>query len=203
MNHNLVFGFALFAAATSVTPGPNNTLLLAAGLNYGVINNWRHIAGINVGFPVMVLAIGLGLHTLFDEWPILYSTLRIGGCGYFIYLAWRLASTPVSSKLEIPGSERSVRPIGFWSAAGFQWINPKCWVMALGACTTYLAASSTKQDLLTLAILWGVIGVPCSLVWVGFGKILSKYLQESRHIISFNRAAAVVLVASLYPLFIR
>jgi threonine/homoserine/homoserine lactone efflux protein len=202
MNNNLIFGFALFAAATSVTPGPNNTLLLAAGLNYGVKNSWRHVAGINVGFPVMVLAIGLGLHTLFDKLPILYSILRICGGGYLSYLAWRLATTPASSKLGISDSKHSMRPIGFWSAAGFQWINPKCWIMALGACTTYLAESSTKQDLIALATLWGVIGVPCSLIWVGFGRVLSRYLQEPQHIMLFNRIAAAVLIASLFPLFI-
>src|SRR5471032_283629 len=113
---DLLLGFALFALVTSVTPGPNNAMLLASGVNFGFNRSIPHILGISCGFFVLVLAVGLGLGAVFEAYPVLYSVLRYIGGAYLLYLAWKIAgSGPVSESEQGPG-----HPFGFWNAAAFQ-----------------------------------------------------------------------------------
>lgn len=107
---DLLTAFVLFAFVSSITPGPNNTMLLASGVNFGVRRSIPHALGISVGFMVMVLAVGLGLGEVFKAWPPLYTVLRYTGAVYLLYLAWKIATSgPVGT-----ASSSTRKPLGFW-----------------------------------------------------------------------------------------
>lgn len=133
LSPDLLLAFALFALVTSITPGPNNTMLLASGVNFGFNRSIPHILGISCGFFVLVLAVGLGLGAVFEAYPVLYSVLRYVGAAYLLYLAWKIARSGPMSETE----QGQGKPISYWGAAAFQWVNPKAWVMAVGAISTY------------------------------------------------------------------
>ena len=114
----------LFAIATCVTPGPNNAMIMASGLNYGIQRSLPHYLGIILGFPAMVIAVGLGLTSLFEKYAVLHLLLKAAGASYLTFLAWKIASAPVSDLSVTEG-----KPFTFLQAAAFQWVNPKAWVL--------------------------------------------------------------------------
>lgn len=202
-----VLAFALFAFVTSITPGPNNLMLLASGVNYGLRRSLPHILGIGIGFTAMVLAVGLGLAEVFDRLPWMYTVLRWVGAAYLLYLAWSIANSgpppadvdtgegaDARSTLARPG------PMSFWSAAAFQWVNPKAWVMAVGAFSTYVPAHPSTLLVAGVAVLFGVINIPSVGTWALSGAALRKALQVERTRRLFNIGMAALLVLSLVPL---
>jgi len=193
---NLLTAFMLFAFVSSITPGPNNTMLLASGVNFGVRRTIPHALGISVGFMVMVLAVGLGLGEVFKAYPLAYAVLRYVGAAYLLYLAWKIATSgPLSSAL--PGARK---PLGFWGAAAFQWVNPKAWVMAVGAITTYAPSQGYLTNVIVIAAVFALVNLPSVCVWVMFGSALRTVLQDPRWLKLFNWLMAALLVLSLYPL---
>ena len=185
----------LFAISTCVTPGPNNVMLMSSGVNFGAARTMRHVAGINVGFPLMLTAVGLGAGAVFHRFPALHDVLQFAGAVYMLYLAYRIATSPTVNFDAKAGS-----PLGFLSAALFQWINPKAWVMAVGAVLTYASRSDSYTfDVLAIALLFFAFGSPCSMVWVLFGTFLRRFLTKPHALRAFNIAMSVVLVASLVP----
>ena len=130
--------FALFAFVSSITPGPNNTMLLASGVNFGFARSLPHMAGVTLGFCLMILLMGLGLGSVFARFPVLYTVLRYVGGTYMLYLAWKIFRSQPASPAD--NHAAAAKPMGFTAAAAFQWVNPKAWVMALGSITTYLPA---------------------------------------------------------------
>jgi len=193
--------FALFAFVSSITPGPNNTMMLASGVNFGIARSLPHMLGITLGFCFMILLMGLGLGAVFERFPLVYTAMRYAGAAYMLYLAWKILH---SGPPETVGAADApaARPMGFAAAAGFQWINPKAWVMALGAISTYLPAEHSVWQLLALIGLMGLINLPSTGSWAVFGASMRRHLQEPRFLRVFNTLAAVALVASLYPLLI-
>ncbi|MDF9619801.1 LysE family translocator [Pseudomonas entomophila] len=193
---DLLSAFVLFAFVSSITPGPNNTMLLASGVNFGVRRTIPHALGISVGFMVLVLAVGLGLGEVFKAWPPLYSILRYAGAAYLLYLAWKIATSgPMSGDM---ASGR--KPLGFWGAAAFQWVNPKAWVMAVGAITTYTPAQGYVFNVIVIAAVFALVNLPSVGIWVMFGSALRNLLRNPRAVVLFNVLMAVLLVISLYPL---
>ncbi|HDU2479048.1 TPA: LysE family translocator, partial [Klebsiella pneumoniae] len=168
MSTEILIAFIIYAFVTSITPGPNNTMLLASGLNYGFKRSLPHVLGISIGFALMVIAVGTGLGRVFENWPQVYIALRICGATYLIYLAWNIATALPMSKI----SESSARPFSFWEAAGFQWVNPKAWIMATGAITTYLPQGENVRSVIFLSILFASINAPSVSIWVTFGATL-------------------------------
>ncbi|WKB53040.1 LysE family translocator [Eleftheria terrae] len=197
MSFDQLLAFCAFAAIGSVTPGPNNTMMLASGLNHGFVRSLPHLAGISIGFTLMVLSIGLGLHAVFVQLPALQAVLKYAGAAYLLWLAWQLAkSAPMGSQSPAAGA----KPMSFLAAAAFQWVNPKAWVMAVGAVTTYLPHSFQAHDALLLALVFGVVNAPCVGAWAAFGVAMRRVLQDARSVRVFNFIAAGLLVASLYPI---
>ncbi|MGA8137688.1 MULTISPECIES: LysE family translocator [Pseudomonas] len=193
---DLLLGFALFALVTSVTPGPNNAMLLASGVNFGFNRSIPHILGISCGFFVLVLAVGLGLGAVFEAYPVLYSVLRYIGGAYLLYLAWKIAgSGPVSESEQGAG-----RPFGFWNAAAFQWVNPKAWVMAVGAISTYTPLQGYSSNVWVIAAVFALINAPSVSLWAACGSLLRNVLRDPRWLRLFNIGMALLLVISLYPM---
>jgi threonine/homoserine/homoserine lactone efflux protein len=196
MSPELLLPLCTFAAVSSITPGPNNTMILASGLNHGFRRSLPHLFGICCGFTFMIFATGLGLHAVFARAPVLQTILKYGGAVYLLWLAWKLArAAPMNA-----GDAGLSKPMGFWNAAAFQWVNPKAWVMAVGALTTYLPQGFRVADVAQLAGVFGVIGVFCVGAWALFGVAMRRLLQDPRSVRVFNVAMALLLVATLYPL---
>ena len=192
----LLSALALFAFATSITPGPNNAMILASGANFGLRASLPHFAGIVLGFLSLVVLSGLGLAGVIATTPILQALLKWGGGAYMLYLAFKIGTSKgVSSK------GVGARPIRFWQAFGFQYLNPKGWAMALGAISTYVPAKPYLPNLAVAVLVLALVNAPCSLTWAAFGVGLRRFLDRPAVLRAFNITMAVLLVASLYPLF--
>lgn len=196
MSSSLLSAFALFAFVSSITPGPNNTMLLASGVNFGFRRSIPHAMGISVGFMVLVISVGLGLGQVFKALPWAYTLLRYVGAAYLLYLAWKIATA--SGIRDVTDEGR--KPMTFMEAALFQWVNPKAWVMALGAITTYTPAEGYVSNVLVIAVVFALVNLPSVCVWVGCGSGLRNVLREPRWLMVFNLSMAALLVLSLYPM---
>ena len=188
-----------FAITTCVTPGPNNALIMASGLNYGIRRSMPHYAGIIFVFPVMVLAVGLGIAQLFDVYQVMHIILKIVGAAYLSYLAYKIASAPVAQTNQSDG-----RPFTFLQAAAFQWVNPKAWVLAVGATVTYTTlGQGYVLQVLSIGIIFLLFGAPCVLLWLWGGAALKTLLKNPNYVRAFNIGMALLLMGSLIPVFIE
>tara|TARA_B110000977_G_scaffold37465_1_gene50358 strand:+ start:895 stop:1509 length:615 start_codon:yes stop_codon:yes gene_type:complete len=185
----------LFTATASITPGPNNIMIMASGVNFGVRPSLPHVLGICLGFPVMVISLGIGLGALFDSVPILHEIIKIFGVAYLFYLAWLVASSSSFEETSSPS-----RPLRFDQAVLFQWVNPKAWVMATGAISTYTTtAGDTLTQVLFIAFAFFITAAPSVMIWLIFGAGLKRYLDNALHNRMFNIVMALLLVVSMSP----
>ncbi len=196
MTPALLVAFAGFAFVSSITPGPNNTMLLASGVNYGFRRTLPHIAGISLGCMVMLLLVGLGLGQVFAAVPQLYDVLRYAGAAYLLWLAWKIATAGMMTDQGTGGG----RPLTFWQAAAFQWVNPKAWILVVGAVSTYAPREDFGRNVVVLAVLLGLVNAPSICVWAGFGTALRPFLSHPRRVRVFNVAMALLLLLSLLPM---
>jgi threonine/homoserine/homoserine lactone efflux protein len=193
----LFVALVVFGAVMAFTPGPNNIMVLSSGLTYGFRRSLPHIAGIAMGVSFMVASMGLGLGAIFVAYPVLQTVLKYAGIAYLIYLAGLIAmSGPVT-----PGQDNQRGPMTFWAAVLFQWVNVKGWVMAIGIITAYSAVASFPWNIVIQAALMLVMGGLSSLVWTLFGSSLRSFLTSPKAVHAFNIVMAVLLLASLYPVF--
>ena len=192
----LLPALALFTFVSSITPGPNNLMLMTSGLNFGFGRTLPHLLGVALGFTLMVALVGLGLAEIFARVPVLLVALKWLGAAYLVYLAIKIArSGPL--KTGVAGA----RPITFLQAAAFQWVNPKAWIMAVTACATYTLPERYTISVLLIAAVFGIVTLPCVSIWVGFGSGLRRTLSDPVKLKLFNYTMAALLVASLYPIF--
>ena len=195
MSIDLFLSLVVFAFVTSITPGPNNLMLLASGMNFGFRRSIPHMLGISVGFGLMLVVLGFGAGELFVAFPILYTALRIVSGVYMLWLAWKIANSgPVGEAIE-----RS-KPMTFLQAALFQWVNPKAWVMAIAAIATYAPIDNLTLSLAIVAVTFGVVNLPTISAWTLAGAGLRRLLVRPKLLRAFNIAMAVLLVLSLWPL---
>ena len=189
----VLFALIAFAFVGSVTPGPNNLMLLASGANFGVRRTLPHFLGIVLGWMLMVVLVGVGLLQLFETLPIAYAALRVFSVGYLIYLAWKIATSGS------PLARGQRHPMTALQAALFQWVNPKAWAMALSAVSVY-APSQSLAAVLLIALICGLINTPSIFIWVVMGSKLRRFLEQGRRLRLFNYTMAALLLATLYPI---
>lgn len=186
----------VYAFVTSITPGPNNFMLLASGVNFGFAKTIPHMLGISIGFLVLLLAVGFGLGAVLTAFPALHTGLKIAGGVYLLYLAWKIAmSRSLSGK-----GEANARPMRFIDAAAFQWVNPKAWVMAITAMAGYAIPEHPFLSVALISIAFTVVNLPSVSVWAGFGMALRGYLSDPVRLKWFNIAMGVLLAATLWPM---
>lgn len=193
MTIDLILALIGFAFVTSVTPGPNNMMLLASGVNFGFRRTIPHMLGISMGHSFMVFLVGLGIAGLLHAWPPAMLVLKIASVGYMLWLAWKIAHAAAPG-----GGTSGARPFSFLQAAAFQWVNPKAWAMALTACAAYAPEGSTKA-VLSVALIFAAVNFPSVSLWAWAGQVLRAWLSEPRRLVLFNRGMAVLLVLSLLP----
>ena len=197
MSHSLFIAFVMFATVMFFTPGPNNIMLLSSGLTYGFRRTIPHIVGIVLGFAFMVAAVGLGLGSVFLAYPILQTILKYAGAAYLIYLAAVIAMSGPTK----PGGESGRGPMTFWGAAMFQWINAKGWVIVIGTITAYAAIARFPVNIAIQTLISLLVGTVSTVVWAFFGTALRPVLTSERLVRAFNILMALLLLASLYPVF--
>lgn len=193
MSLDLLLALVGFAFVTSVTPGPNNMMLLASGANFGFRRSVPHMLGISLGHALMVFVVGLGLAQIFQALPVLGVALKIGSAVYMVWLAWKIAHAAAPREGAVTG-----QPFSFLQAAAFQWVNPKAWAMALTAVTVY-AGGQGVAAMLTVAVVFAMVNLPSVSVWTVAGQQLRRWLTTHRRLQVFNWTMAVLLVASLWP----
>ena len=190
----LLAALALFAFVSSITPGPNNTMLMASGANFGFRASIPHMMGVSGGFLLLVVAVGLGLGGLFAAYPELHDVLAVAGGLYLLWLAWKIATSS-----GIGMGEAGARPQTFLQAAAFQWVNPKAWAMALGAVTAYAPRDGYVANILLVSVIFTAINLPCVASWTGFGVGLRRFLDRPAVLRAFNVGMALLLALSLLP----
>lgn len=194
-----IAAFGLFAFVTSITPGPNNLMLLASGVNHGFRATIPHMLGISCGFLLMLLAVGFGLGEVFARHPVIYSMMKWAGTFYLLYLAWRIANAGIVDDAAARTGRRAL--LGLPGAALFQWVNPKAWVMAVSAFSIYVPPAPGWLVVTTMSVFFAAINLPCVSCWALFGSRLRRWLGDSRRARGFNIAMALLLVASLVPIW--
>lgn len=193
MTYELFLALLGFAFVTSVTPGPNNMMLLASGVNFGFRRTLPHMLGISIGHAVMVFLVGLGLAGVFKAWPPALLLLKGASVAYMLWLAWKIAQSGA------PGEGRAkARPMTFLQAAAFQWVNPKAWAMALGAVSAYVAEPSALAYA-AVAGTFALVNLPSVSVWAGAGQAVRRWLEGPGRLAAFNWTMAGLLVLSLWP----
>lgn len=191
MTLELFFALAGFAVATSITPGPNNLMLMASGANFGLQRTVPHMLGISLGHAFMIVMIGLGLIQIFEAFPLLHQIMTVLSVAYLLFLAWKIARSAPPEEGAAAGT-----PFTFLQAAGFQWVNPKAWFMALTAITVY-APSESLAAIVTVALIFSLVNLPSILVWTCLGQGLRRFLTSHNRLRMFNWTMAALLVASL------
>jgi threonine/homoserine/homoserine lactone efflux protein len=184
-----------FMTSMGITPGPNNILVASSGVNFGFRATIPHILGITVGYPVMLLLVGLGLAKIFIAIPAIHVVLKYISIAYLLYLAWRIARASAMAE-----AQRTIRPMTFLQAAAFQWVNGKGWVVALGAVTTYTVVNQTLPlQIVALASIALAITLVCVCCWSFFGALLRQFLHTEKRRRWFNYSMAALLVVSILP----
>lgn len=185
----------LFVVAGAGTPGPNNTIVMASGAAFGFRRTVAAIAGINIGFPVMIVLVGLGLGGALTQWPFLLDLIRPLGVAYLLWLAWKIAAGPTDLK-----ARREGRPPGFVQMALFQFVNPKAWTLALAALSTFTGFwDSFLLEVLVIAGIAGLFGAPCTAAWTLLGVGAGQLISLPQHMRIFNLVMASLLVVSVVP----
>ena len=191
----LYLAIFIFGLSTGITPGPNNIMLMTSGMNFGIKQSIPHLLGICLGFPVMIILIGLGFSIVFEQYPILHEVIKILGLVYLLYLSWLIASASPDS-LE----SKKFKPFSFIQAALFQWVNPKAWVVATSSISAYTTLeASIYSQVFVIAIIFLVAALIVTSVWLVFGKGIKQILQSAKQQRIFNITMALLLVASVFP----
>jgi threonine/homoserine/homoserine lactone efflux protein len=194
MRFEILYALMVFCFVSAITPGPNNLMLLASGVNFGFQRTIPHMVGVDLGFALMVGLVGIGLDVVFSRFPALLPAMRYAGAAYMLWLAARLAlAGPIGD------AEQRGNPLSFLAAAAFQWINPKAWAIAVSALTAYAVSENYTRSVAIVALVFGLVTAPCIALWVLFGTAMRRVLSDPRFVRPFNLAMAALLIASIIP----
>ncbi|PYB75344.1 LysE family translocator [Rhizobium wuzhouense] len=195
MSADTLLALVVFAFATSITPGLNNMMLFASGVNFGFRRTIPHMLGIGAGFLSLLIGVGFGLGALLAAYPPAFIALKVAGGLYLLWIAWKIGSSR-----SLGDGEIKTRPMSFFSAAAFQWINPKAWVMAVTAMAVYPNPQHYALTVGLVALVFAAVNIPSVSTWAGFGSALREWLSVPVRLKWFNITMAVLLVLSLWPM---
>jgi threonine/homoserine/homoserine lactone efflux protein len=193
---DMFLALVTFAFVLSFTPGPNNIMLAASGVTFGFARTVPHVAGVVIGFPLLLIACGAGLGLVFAAVPSLQIALKIVGSLYMLWLAWKVAHAHQSAD----AGKAPARPFTFWQAVAFQWVNVKAVVAAISAVAIYVRPGHERHDFAILLIVLALCTIGSASTWTGFGVALRRFLRDPAHARVFNIVMALLLVASIVPM---
>lgn len=185
---SLVIALCSFSFVSSITPGPNNLMLMTSGANFGFRRTGPHMLGVAFGFALMLVLVGFGIAQIFITHPLARRILAVLSVVYMLWLAWKITRSGA------PSAQTVARPMTFLQAAAFQWVNPKAWAMAVPAVTVYAALGPVA-----IAMVFGAVTLPCVAIWVALGQGMARRLADPRRLKMFNYCMAAMLVLSLAP----
>jgi threonine/homoserine/homoserine lactone efflux protein len=194
---DLFLALVTFAFVMACTPGPNNIMLTASGVNFGFARSLPHMSGITIGFLVLVGACAAGLGLAFAAVPALQTALKVAGAAYMLWLAWKVANAGAAGD---GGGDGAGQPLTFLQAAAFQWVNPKGVVAALSGIALFMRPGHALADFTIMLAIFGLATTVSVVIWTGFGVALRRLLQNPVHARIFNVAMALLLVASIVPM---
>jgi len=195
MPYDIFAALLLFTLVTAFTPGPNTIMVTASGVNFGFVRTIPHMAGITVGFMVLISACAAGLGALFTAVPALQTALKVVGAAYLLWLAWKVANArPAGEEKEL------ATPMTFWQAAAFQWVNPKAVMIGIALISIYIRPDHRLTDFLIVFTVNAVFCAASVVTWTGFGVALRGLLTDPRRARIFNICMALLLVASIVPM---
>lgn len=183
------------AIGTLFTPGPNNAMLATSGASFGFRRTLPHMLGVALGFPIMLLVVGLILGGIFQTSAILREGLRWGGAALLLWIAWKVAQ---SGGLSLKGA--AARPMTFPSAAAFQWINPKAWSMAVAATSQFVAGAQPVVAAIVVTATFLCLGLMSSATWVMAGQAIARFLTSAAKRRAFNLTMAALIALSVVQL---
>lgn len=199
MTYEILIALCGFAFSTSITPGPNNLMLMASGANYGLRRTLPHMLGISLGHGFMVAMVGIVLLQVFEAYPVLNIVLKGLSATYMIWLAWKIANAVPPEAKAVTG-----KPFTFLQAAAFQWVNPKAWFMAITAISAYAPQDQgVVVGSMIVAAIFAAVNLPSVSVWAWMGVQVRRWLGSAQRLRIFNGSMALLLVVSLYPMLIH
>ncbi len=191
----MLLSIASFTLAGTMTPGPNNIMMLSSGLTYGYRKTLPHMMGVMLGFSLMVVCVGLGIGAVFELFPMIFTVLKVVGVAYLFWMAYKIAS----SKGDIETSKSS-KPFTFLQALTFQWINPKAWVMAITSTLSFVTnPQRSLEQVLVIAFIYMLSGFISTNSWTLGGVYLKKFIKNTLHVRIFNITMAILIVLSVLP----
>ncbi len=195
---DIFLALVTFAFVMAFTPGPNNIMLAASGVNFGFARTLPHMAGVAIGFPALMLACGVGLGLVFAAVPALQLALKVAGGLYMLWLAFKVATAHQARD----DSRGPARPFTFWQAAAFQWVNPKALVAVLSAIALYVRPGHEVEDIAIMLAVFSLATLGSVTTWTGFGVALRRLLRDPAHARIFNITMALLLIASIVPMVV-
>lgn len=200
MTTEMLAALIIFAFVSSITPGPNNIMLMTSGINFGFARTVPHMLGVSIGFTLMIVMIGVGIMQLIEAIPGSQTIITVASGIYLLWMAWKIATTKPTPSANTADSDGGSNPFTFMQAALFQWINPKAWTMALTSIAAYAPKSQGWIGVVSVAAVFGIINLPSTGSWAYMGAKLRRFLSDPRRLKIFNISAAILLVVSLYPM---
>lgn len=185
-----MLGFLWVAA---ITPGPNNMLLTTSGANFGFFRSLWLMIGIILGMQSILLLVAFGVGGLILLYPALHLVLKVLGSVYLLWLAWKVA-TAAYEKLETNAAP--ARPIRLYQGWLLQFLNPKAWLMALGAVASFsLAGAAYHGSVLAISLGILLVNLVSGVIWLGFGTVIGRLLRSRRAWFSFNLSMGILTAA--------
>lgn len=195
---NLWLPVALYAFATSASPGPVNIVAVSSGISFGVRRTLPQITGATLGFSILLFGVGMGLGELLRAAPWLLTLLKVAGGLFLCYLAYKLFQS-ASAASDI----RLSKPPSFWDGLLAQWVNPKAWIVAAAGISTYAIPGAAYQaSVIAMALLFLLVCFPSIAAWAVFGAAAKTVLKSARLIHRFNMLMALLLLLSVLSLFL-
>lgn len=192
-----LLGLVGFSFVSAITPGPNNLLLWASGTSFGIRRTLRHVLGTALGLGAMALGVSAGLGALVTTVPEIAVAMKLAGSVYLLWLAWQVARAGALEGADV------AHPLGLVGAAALQLLNPKAWIFALGAITTFRPAELPLLvgSVVVAAVMMAVI-VPSALLWAAAGGAIGKALADDRARRVVGIVLAVLLAVSVVTVWL-
>jgi threonine/homoserine/homoserine lactone efflux protein len=190
--------FLIFSLVAAITPGPSNVMITATGSAAGIARGLPCVFGSAAGMASLMFAAALGLGQLILGHPEILRVMNWCGAAFLLWLAWKIANAGPA------GEAGAAKPVGFLGAAFFQWVNPKGWLVSIGASGTYLqpdAGSQLLQAAAAFAGLFFITALPSGFVWLVLGASLQGLLRDVRTARLFNTVMALALAVSVLVIF--
>lgn len=195
MSFEIFLALLTLALIAAWTPGPNNLMLASSGANFGLRRTLPHICGVAFGFPIMIFVVATGLGAIIAASAALQDVMRWAGAALLLWFAWRIATSGRAQ------DQARARPLSFLEAAGFQWVNPKAWAMAMATTAQFVTGSAVIVESLLCSLAYAMAGLGSSIVWAGFGVWIRRLLSTDLRLRIFNVAMGLLIASFVIVLF--